>query len=164
MAYQLTNLIILGIDPGTTRIGFGIIRKDGGKLIPLHYGIIPYSSSDDKPIKTVITEITKLINAYQPKIAAVEKIFFFKNQKTIISVSEMRGVILAALELSNIPIREYTPLQVKQSVSSYGRAEKDQVQRMVRLILKIGTDIKPDDAADGLAIAICCANNIIYEN
>lgn len=95
-------------------------------------------------------------------MAAVEKIFFFKNQKTIISVSEMRGVILAALELSNVPLYEFTPLQVKQSVSSYGRAGKDQVQRMVKLILGLEADIKPDDAADGLAIAICCANNTVY--
>jgi len=157
-------MIILGIDPGTTRIGFGIIKKESEKLLPLHYGLIPLSPADTKPIKTVINELTKLIIAYQPNVAAVEKIFFFKNQKTIISVSEMRGVILAALELSNIPIHEFTPLQVKQSVSSYGRAGKDQVQRMVKLILGIGTEIQPDDAADGLAIAICCANNILSTN
>jgi len=91
----------------------------------------------------------------------VEKLFFFKNQKTVISVSEMRGMLISALAASDIPIYEYTPLQVKQAVSGYGRAGKDQVQRMVKLILGIKEEIKPDDAADGLAIAICCANTII---
>ena len=156
-------MIILGIDPGTTRIGFGIIKKEGSKLLPLHYGLLslPPPSPGNRFIKNVVNELTKLIRTYKPDVAAVEKLFFFKNQKTIISVSEMRGVILTSLTLSDIPIYEFTPLQVKQSVSSYGRADKKQVELMVRLILSLEDKIEPDDAADGLAIAICCANNIV---
>ena len=117
-----------------------------------------------QPSPALITgEVSKLIKDYKPDLAAVEKLFFFKNQKTIISVSEMRGVILAALAINNIPIKEFTPLQVKQAVSGYGRAGKVQVELMVRLILNLKEEIKPDDAADGLAIAICCANTILYE-
>ena len=154
-------MIILGIDPGTTRIGFGVIKKSGGELRSVHYGLLPVSSSKDMAFKTVFEEIQKLADKYKPDLAAVEKLFFFKNQKTIISVSETRGVILAALAMHNIPIKEFTPLQVKQAVSNYGRAGKDQVQKMVRLILNIKETIRPDDAADGLAIAICCANTIL---
>lgn len=157
-------MIILGIDPGTTRIGFGVIEKSGSELHPVHYGLLPVSSSKGMIYKKVFEEIQKLAVKYKPGVAAVEKLFFFKNQKTIISVSEMRGVILAALAISGVPIYEFTPLQVKQAVSGYGRAGKDQVGDMVRLILSLKEKIKPDDAADGLAIAICCANTIIGDN
>ena len=149
-------MIILGIDPGTTRIGYGVINKSRNGLSCIEYGVI----SKPSPV-LVMAELSKIIKKHRPEFSAVEKLFFFKNQKTIMSVSEMRGVILAALAINNIPTKEFTPLQVKQAVSSYGRAGKDQVQKMVRLILKIEKEIKPDDAADGLAIAICCANTII---
>ena len=149
-------MVILGIDPGTTRIGIGVIKKDKNKTSCLYYGLIK------QPSPALITsEISELIRKYRPEVAAVEKIFFFKNQKTIISVSEMRGVILAALAVNGIPITEFTPLQVKQAVSGYGRSGKSQVELMVRVILGLNQEIKPDDAADGLAIAICCANTII---
>lgn len=151
-------MVILGIDPGTTRIGFGLVKKEKNKISCLRYGLIIQPS----PV-LVTSEISKLVRDYKPNMAAVEKLFFFKNQKTIISVSEMRGVILAALAINNVPIKEYTPLQVKQAVSGYGRAGKSQVELMVRLILNLEEEIKPDDAADGLAIAICCANTIVYE-
>ena len=158
------TLVILGIDPGTTRIGFGIITNNANKLTCVHYGLIPISKSrKDSVIRGVFREIERVIETYKPDVAAVEKLFFFKNKKTIISVSEMRGVIMAALALNNIPVKEFTPLQVKQAVSSYGRASKDQVEHMVRLILGIKEKIKPDDVADGIAIAICCANNIVYQ-
>ena len=152
-------MVILGIDPGTTRIGFGIINSDKGKLTCVRYGLL----SEPSPAG-VMREIGQISDTYKPDMAAVEKLFFFKNQKTIISVSEMRGVIMAALAINNVPTKEFTPLQVKQAVSSYGRAGKDQVQHMVKLILGIKEPIKPDDAADGLAIAICCANNILPTN
>lgn len=151
-------MIILGIDPGTTRIGFGIIRQDKNNLVCIDYGVITQPTP-----ALVINKLSQIIKTYKPEVAAVEKLFFFKNNKTIITVSEMRGVIMASLALNNIPIREFTPLQVKQAVSSYGRAGKDQVQQMVRLILSMKEIAKPDDAADGLAIAICCANNIVYQ-
>lgn len=158
-------MVILGIDPGTTRIGFGIIESGVGKLKCIHYGLVAQSVIKKNPTSNeVIKDIARIVAKYKPDMAAVEKLFFFKNQKTIISVGEMRGVILASLVLNAIPTREFTPLQVKQAVSSYGRAGKDQVERMVRLILGLKEEIKPDDAADGLAIAICCANNIVYPN
>src|SRR3989344_4108678 len=142
-------MIILGIDPGTTRIGIGVIKKDKNKTSCLYYGLIK------QPSPALITgEILQLISKYKPDVAAVEKLFFFKNQKTIISVSEMRGTILAVLAMQGVPVQEFTPLQVKQAVSGYGRAEKSQVELMVRLILNLKDEIKPDDAADGLAIAI----------
>ena len=150
-------MVILGVDPGTTRMGYGVIQKDKNSLRCVDYGLISGSSSK----KELIGELNQLIAAYRPDVAAVEKLFFFKNQKTIMAVSEMRGIVLAGLALADIPVYEYTPLEVKQSVSNYGRAGKDQVQKMVRLILNLKTKIRPDDAADGLAIAICCANTII---
>lgn len=153
---------ILGIDPGTTRIGFGIIEKSGNKLSPVRYGLISRDLSDGyNQLKHINSEIIKMVSEYKPDLAAIEKLFIFKNQKTVMAVSEMRGVILSALAQAGMEIHEFTPLQVKQAVSSYGRADKDQVQQMVRLILNIKEPIKPDDAADGLAIAICCANTII---
>ena len=156
-------MIILGIDPGTTKIGFGIIKQASGKLSCIDYGLIsPSPSEKEVAAKQVVKDLDRLIAKYKPDMASVEKLFFFKNQKTIISVSEMRGVIMAVLAIHNLPISEFTPLQVKQAVSSYGRAGKDQVQQMVKLILGLKEPIKPDDAADGLAIAICCANNIVY--
>ena len=157
-------MIILGIDPGTTRIGFGVIESNRGKLSCIDYGLIsPSLSEEEVRAKKVVDELAKLVLKHKPDIASVEKLFFFKNQKTIISVSEMRGVIMASLAMHNLPTSEFTPLQVKQAVSSYGRAGKDQVQHMVKLILGLEAPIKPDDAADGLAIAICCANNIVYQ-
>lgn len=150
-------MIILGIDPGTTRIGYGLISKERNKLSCIHGGLISQPSP-----ALVVTELSEIIKKYKPDMASVEKLFFFKNQKTIISVSEMRGVIMATLALNNIPTKEFTPLQVKQAVSGYGRAGKGQVEHMVRLILGIKEAIKPDDIADGFAIAICCANNIVY--
>jgi crossover junction endodeoxyribonuclease RuvC len=154
-------MIILGIDPGTTRIGYGIVEKNKNQLRNLEYGLIPMSPAKDMAFKDVLMEIRKLTEKYKPDVAAVEKLFFFKNKKTIITVSEMRGVILAGLAIANVPVKEFTPLQVKQAVSNYGRAGKEQVELMVRLILGLKNQIKPDDAADGLAIAICCANTII---
>ena len=150
-------MIILGIDPGTTRIGVGIIKKEKNNLTCLYYGLIK------QPSHALITgEVTEIIKSYRPDMAAVEKIFFFKNQKTVIPVSEMRGAILAALAINNVPVQEFTPLQVKQAVSGYGRSDKKQIAKMVRFILRLKEEIKSDDAADGLAIAICCANTIVY--
>ncbi len=152
-------MIILGIDPGTTRIGYGVIEKKQNNLAWLEHGLV--KSSDPAE---VIKELGRLCSKYKPELAAVEKLFFFKNKKTIIAVSEMRGVIMSALAMHKIEVKEYTPLQVKQAVSNYGRADKAQVEHMVRLILGIKERINPDDAADGLAIAICCANNIVYQS
>ena len=155
-------MTILGIDPGTTRIGYGVVKEESGKLICVDYGLISSTNSDKKAdLGLAIADLSKLIQLHKPDAASIEKLFFFKNAKTVMAVSEMRGAILTILSQNNIPVHEFTPLQVKQAVSSYGRAGKDQVQRMVKLILGIKDDIKPDDAADGLAIAICCAHTIL---
>ena len=152
-------MITLGIDPGTTRIGYGVIREDNNKIECLDYGILKASSDKLTGFKDVAQELDKLIKKHKPDQAGIEKLFFFKNQKTVMAVSEMRGVLLLTLAEKNIPIQEFTPLQVKQNVSAYGRAQKAQMQRIVQLLLKLEKPIKPDDAADALAIAICCANN-----
>ena len=152
-------MISLGIDPGTTRIGYGVVQHDRNKMSCVAYGIIS-NTGKDKLYDFVETEkaLTKLIKKYKPDMAGIEKLFFFNNQKTVMAVSEMRGVIMLTLAKHHLPVHEFTPLQVKQNISAYGRADKDQVQRMVRMLLNIKEPIKPDDAADALAIAICSAS------
>jgi len=154
-------MIVLGIDPGTAATGFGVIKKNR-ELKLIDYGRIKTSASSTtaERLKEIYNQLTKLIKKYKPNIAAVEDIFFFKNLKTVIKVSQARGVILLAIAKSKIPIKEYTPLQVKQAVACYGRAEKKQVQEMVKILLNLKEIPKPDDAADALAVAICCANSL----
>ena len=155
-------MIIIGIDPGTTQIGFGIIKNEGNRFESLGYGIIKNSGKDKLfDYKNTAKELSKLIKKHKPELAVVERLFFFKNQKTVMAVGEMRGVIMLTLANHNLPVLEFTPLQVKQSLSGYGRADKNQVQRMVRLILGIKEEIRPDDAADALAIAICGVSNTL---
>ena len=154
-------MITLGIDPGTTRIGYGVVKQSGNNLACLDYGILKTSSDKLVGFKEAAEQLKELINKHKPDQAGIEKLFFFTNQKTVMAVSEMRGVLLLTLAENNIPIQEFTPLQVKQSVSAYGRAEKAQIQRIVQLLLSLKEPVKPDDAADALAIAICCTNNKI---
>ncbi len=157
-------MIILGIDPGTTQIGFGVVEKKGNKLTCLDYGIIKNPGKDKSlDYQNTAKKLSELITKYSPDLTSVERLFMFKNQKTVMAVSEMRGVIMLTLSSHNLPIYEFTPLQVKQAVSSYGRADKKQVESMVRLILGLKEEIKPDDAADALAIAICCANSYNWQ-
>ncbi|MEX2090951.1 MAG: crossover junction endodeoxyribonuclease RuvC [Candidatus Paceibacterota bacterium] len=158
-------MIILGIDPGTTRIGFGVIESDKNKLTVIDYGIISTSGKNKSLDYVSISEkLSKIISTHKPNRAGVEKLFFSNNQKTAMAVAEARGIILLTLANHGLEIRELTPQEVKQGVSSYGKADKNQIQRMVRLILNIKEEIRPDDAADALAIAICCANNNIWSD
>ena len=152
-------MIILGIDPGTAATGFAIIKKQS-ELRAIDYGCIRTSPqfSTAERLKETHQQIAKLIKKHRPDIIAVEDIFFFKNLKTAIKVSEARGVALLSASQAKIPIAEYTPLQIKQAVTSYGRADKSQVQKMVKVLLNLKEIPKPDDAADALAVAICCAN------
>ncbi len=155
---------ILGIDPGTSLIGYGIIDYDKKDYHAITYGAFrtqPNISTQER-IPPLNAFFTDLIHTYQPERLAIESLFFFKNAKTVMKVSEMRGAIITIAKLQNLFIQEFTPLQVKQAVSGYGRASKSQVQTMVRLILHLATDPKPDDVADALALAICCANTIVY--
>lgn len=153
-------MIILGIDPGSERTGYGIVEKRvRAKLACVTFGCIttPRSKTNAERLLLLEKEITKLLKEYAPDTAGVETLFFFKNLKTVMQVSEARGVVLLALAKQKIPIYEFSPLQVKMAVAGYGRAEKKQVQRMVKEILSLSATPKPDDAADGLAVAIACS-------
>lgn len=155
---------ILGIDPGTSLIGYGIITAEFGRHRALDYGELRTQSGipNRDRVRAVYDFFNSLIKKYRPDKIALESLFFFKNAKTVMKVSEIRGVLLLVAAKNGIEVREFTPLQVKQAVSSYGRAEKIQVQKMVKLILSLDTIPKPDDAADALALAICCANTVVY--
>lgn len=148
---------ILGIDPGFGRVGFGVVEQDkNGKWIHVTHGCIetsPKKKFIDRLFE-VSLEIKKLIKEYQPSRVAVEELFFFKNVKTAMEVGQARGVILLTAAESGLPVDEFTPLQVKQSMTGYGRAEKGQMQKVVAMILGLKTAIKSDDAADALAVAL----------
>ena len=161
MPLEKSSFRILGIDPGTATVGWGVIEQDGNKTHAIGYGHI--ATSPDLPLSKRLAEIAsdlqKILRTYSPDEASVEELFFFKNQKTIIAVSQARGAILLTLETVGVRIFEYTPLEVKQSLTGYGRAEKNQVQFMVKNILKLPSIPKPDDTADALALALCHANS-----
>ena len=148
---------ILGIDPGTATTGWAILEEKNGEITPLAYGHISTSpkNSTAERLKEVADDMKRIIKKYQPQESAVEDIFFFKNVKTVIKVSQSRGAMLLSLEQAKIKIFEYTPLQVKQAITGYGRAEKKQIQLMVKNILKLKEVPKPDDTADAIAIALC---------
>ena len=152
-------MIILGIDPGIAIVGWGVVSSDasGMRQKPVDFGAITTNSSmrTEDRILAVYTELSAIIKKYSPECAAIEELFFNTNQKTGIIVAEARGAIILALRQNDVPIFEYTPLQVKQSVVGYGRAEKKQVQEMTRIMLNLEKIPKPDDAADALAMAIC---------
>ena len=152
-------MIILGIDPGTATVGWGVIDVQGSKAIPVAYGHISTSKELELPrrLSEIAADISAIIQKYHPEEAAVEELFFSNNQKTVIAVAEARGVLLLCARQAGVPVFEYTPLQVKQSVSGYGKATKKQVQEMTRTLLKLPAVPKPDDTADALAMAICHA-------
>lgn len=150
-------MIILGIDPGIAIVGYGILEVNGSKLKALDYGCIKTESNLTFPerIKIIYDKLTDLIDRYRPTDLAVEELFFNKNVKTAILVGQARGVEILAAVNRGLEVYEYTPLQVKQAVVGYGRAEKEQVQEMVRVLLNLNEKPKPDDVADALAVAIC---------
>jgi crossover junction endodeoxyribonuclease RuvC len=152
---------ILGIDPGTATTGWAIIEENKGKINPIAYGHISTSpkKSTAERLKEVADDVENIIKKYKPQEAAIEDIFFFKNVKTAVKVSQSRGAMLLTLEKKNVKIFSYTPLQVKQAITGYGRAEKKQMQLMVKNILKLKSIPKPDDTADAIAIAICHSNS-----
>lgn len=158
-------MIILGIDPGTATTGYGVLENSGGNLKMIENGCVltdkglPMSERLD----ILGQELRRLIDKFSPDVMAIEELFFFKNKKTVISVGQARGVAVFIGKNAGLDIHEYTPLQVKQAVTGYGRAEKKQVQLMVKSILKLKDIPKPDDAADALAVGICCASSINYE-
>ena len=153
--------IILGIDPGLADTGFGVIEKQGSNLKMIDYGNIttPAGQLNEKRLEEIHKKLNDLIKKYRPKTVGIEKLFFCKNTKTAIAVSQARGVIVLTAGQHKLIIKEFTPLQVKLTLTSYGQATKNQIQQMVKTILKLKEIPKPDDAADALAIAICCAHS-----
>lgn len=153
-------MIILGIDPGTAITGFGLINVEGNSFKMIDTGCI-YTDAKLKlehRLEKIYTNVDLLIKKYQPVEMAVEELFFNKNVRTALTVGQARGVVLLAGALNKIPVAGYTPLQVKQGIVGYGRAQKQQVQHMVKTFLNLKTIPRPDDAADALAIAICHAH------
>ncbi|MDP3395450.1 MAG: crossover junction endodeoxyribonuclease RuvC [Methanoregula sp.] len=150
-------MIVIGIDPGVARLGYGVIQVDKGVPTPLCYGCIQTKAGrrQAERLLAIYTEITALLTKYSPDFLAIEKLFFTKNVTSAMSVSEVRGVILLAAEQHNIPVEEYTPNQIKQAITGSGRADKEQMQEMIKRLLHLDEVPKPDDAADGLSIALC---------
>jgi crossover junction endodeoxyribonuclease RuvC len=153
-------MIILGIDPGTAMLGFGIVERTSTRLRAIDYGVIKTSSELSLPerLEAIYLAVTDLIELHAPVLVGVERLFFTKNVQTAFAVGQARGVVLLAAALHNLEIREATPNEVKVATAGHGSAAKEQVQRMVQAILGMAEIPEPDDAADALAIAICVAN------
>ena len=154
-------MIILGIDPGTARVGYSVMKKRDGEAELITYGCLELKNSDQiERLKKISELISELISKYNPETLAIEKIFFTKNAKTAMAVSEARGVIINCANSLHLEVREFTPLEVKTAVTGYGKAEKYQVQKMVQNILKLQKMPKSDDAADAIAIGLAaCYTN-----
>lgn len=149
---------ILGIDPGTGILGFGVIdTSPGSKVSMVDGGVIrtPVKQADSERLKTIYDELTEIIKINKPDTMSVEKLFFSQNVTTAMSVSQARGVVLLCGIQNNLELFEYTPQQIKQALTGYGRADKKQMQEMVKVVLKLKEVPKPDDCADALAAAIC---------
>jgi crossover junction endodeoxyribonuclease RuvC len=150
--------VVLGIDPGTAITGYGLVQEnENGDLVWLSHGVIKTPSDWDEPKRLLhlYEELKIIITEQNPDSCAVEKLFFQKNVKTALTVGQGRGAALIAVAESNLPLDEYTPLAVKQAVVGYGKADKNQVQQMVKVLLGLSETPQPDDAADALAVAIC---------
>ncbi|MDR1204952.1 MAG: crossover junction endodeoxyribonuclease RuvC [Peptococcaceae bacterium] len=156
-------MIIMGIDPGTALMGYGIVHYSSNHFKPLTYGVLRTYKGEGpgQRLKILFEGLNRLMEEHRPEHVAVEALFFNKNITTALPVGQARGVALLSAALRELPIFEYTPLQVKQGVVGYGRADKSQIQFMVRAILNLKEIPKPDDAADALAVAICHGNSVI---
>ena len=150
---------ILGIDPGYAIVGYGVLEYEKGRFSPVEYGAITtraHTQFEDRLLE-IYTDMNDLLDQVRPAAMAMESLFYQQNQTTAIAVAEARGVLLLCARQARVPVFEYTPMQVKQAVSGYGKATKKQVQEMTKTILKLAEVPKPDDTADALAIAICHA-------
>lgn len=160
---------VLGIDPGVALTGYGIVdSENGSEFKVIDYGRIETSSNLKKSMRflQLYTELCSIISLYQPDVVAIEELFFNKNSKTAITIGEARGVIILTCIQNNLSIYEHTPLQVKQSITGYGRADKTQIQRMVKTLLGLPEIPKPDDVADALAVAVChvlSSSSMLYQ-
>lgn len=157
---------ILGIDPGYAIMGWGIIDMKGNNFKAIAYDSLTTDSKTPKAerLKQLYDGLNEILDEYKPQAVAIEELFFNTNSKTVIMVGEARGIALLACANKNVPIYEYTPLQIKQGLVGYGRAEKKQVQNMVKTILNLEKVPKPDDTADALAAAICHGHSANYIN
>lgn len=169
MQKEGADMRILGLDPGIAIVGFGVVNAERGAFSMEHYGTIRTEAGLplSERLEIIYRDLTQLLEAIQPDAVAIEELFFNTNITTGISVAHGRGVILLACRMQRIPMYEYTPLQVKQSVAGYGRAEKKQVMEMVRRLLRLETVPRPDDAADALAIALChgrTATSLLFQS
>ncbi len=153
-------MIVLGIDPGTAALGWGIVERTGGTLRAVDYGCLTTSPDAGLPdrLRQIHALVAELIETHQPDLVAVERLFFSKNAQTAFAVGQARGVVLLAAAEAGVDVREATPSEVKVGVTGYGQADKGQVGRMVTVILSLAEIPTPDDAADALATAICIAN------
>jgi crossover junction endodeoxyribonuclease RuvC len=151
-------MLVIGIDPGTAITGYGLIREsDDGRLMLVDYGAVLTPANDPMPqrLRKLYSDLKEIINLHRPESGAVEKLFFQQNVRTAISVGQARGVALLAIAEADLPVYEYSPSEIKQSVAGYGAADKYQVQQMVKALLEMEQLPEPDDAADALAVAIC---------
>ncbi len=158
-------MLIFGIDPGIGITGYSFVETDDDQCDIVASGSIQTDKNAPHPkrLLELKTDIDSLIKKYKPDCASIEQLFFFKNQKTIIPVAQARGVILLALEENKIPIYEYTPLVVKQTITGHGRAEKSLVKQMVKNFVEIKDNVKLDDTIDSIALAICHMQNAVYK-
>jgi len=150
-------MLTLGIDPGTATTGYGLVVVREDRLAFVEHGVISTSKKDEPQarLRVIYLRMKEIILKHKPAVVAVEKLFFGTNTKTAIAVGQARGIILLAAAEQRVPVAEYTPLQVKMAITGYGRADKKQIQQMVKTLLGFDMIPKPDDAADALAIAIC---------
>ena len=152
---------VLGIDPGYAIVGWGVVDYAGNRFAPVDFGAVCTDAGVpfERRLDEVYAGIREVIERTQPEVLAIEKLFYQHNQTTVIGVAEARGVILLAAAQAGLPIYEYTPMQVKQAVTGYGKAEKRQVMDMTKRLLKLAKTPRPDDAADALALALCHARS-----
>lgn len=157
---------ILGLDPGTAIVGYGIVEEKDGRVAAVTYGVIRTSPKEEpgRRLQIIYEELNHLLAEYRPQAAAIEELFFGRNITTAISVGQSRGVLLLALANAGIPVAEYSPPKIKEAVSGYGKADKRQVQFMVQNMLQLADIPKPDDAADGLAVALTHYQHWRYES
>ncbi len=150
-------MVILGIDPGYAIVGWGVIRGESGRFTPLNFGSVetPAGTPFSERLTLIYGEVSRLLAQYRPAVMAVEKLYFQNNRTTAIAVAEARGVVLLAAAQAGVPVAEYTPMQIKNAVTGYGKAKKPQVMEMTRRLLRLAAVPKPDDTADALAVAIC---------
>jgi len=154
-------MLVLGVDPGTASTGYGLVRERSGRLEALDFGVVGTPKDIPLPERLLIIhrQLGQLIRVHRPDVLAVEQLFFNRNVRTALAVGQARGVVLLAAAEAGLAVAEYTPPQVKQAVTGYGGADKAQVQGALKLLLGLGTLPHPDDAADALAVAVCCANS-----